>query len=499
MTEFSAILAVCFCAALAIFRSARVTTSLAWLSRRVSNKSKQHPQKKGDYPAFTILLPALREQTTVRETLEHFRSLNYPKDRFCIVVVTTEREKIDREQFRSSLASYSSTLWNCNAARPPLTGHLPGATVRSLLEQKAGKSYYEFQAAVYSAFEKELTTGELVEREAAQDGAPVFHIEAPANWLRKSGQLRYVINNLDEHLAGWPALPDCRYVAVYDFDARSDKDALLSASQISGFPALQQQPGLTVPRAKDGYGTAPSLFSILDGQLHARYCLTHELGSLLWDRRLHKLPGRWRLLARSSRHAVGIGLFIDRIQLPSLGGIPKEVDDLALGWQAAIKNLDFVPLNSPVWYDSYRTLKESKVSRRFIFSGYLTAVKEFQGESSTKKSWSLISRIWLSAGQFAFGALLYAALIVGAFVVQPQLTAAVVAFAYALLVADIARVHRLWAVYGVAPRMPFWLRLTALLLSPAALLWKGKGPRALLAERVRKSGVNPSVITKTER
>lgn len=62
-------------------------------SQRLIEKGVPEKKKEGKFPRIVIVLPVLREERIIEDTLEHFANLNYPQDRFSIVVVTTEKEK----------------------------------------------------------------------------------------------------------------------------------------------------------------------------------------------------------------------------------------------------------------------------------------------------------------------------------------------------------------------------------------------------------------------
>src|SRR5205823_2573226 len=105
-----------------------------------------------------------------------------------------------------------------------LTGHLPGVAVQELLAEPAA-DLVELTRRVEQARARWGVTADVVDAEAARINAVfgrrvVHRIGAPAREWFKAGQVRHAFDVLDDEMADWPALADCRYVGIYDFDAR---------------------------------------------------------------------------------------------------------------------------------------------------------------------------------------------------------------------------------------------------------------------------------------
>lgn len=434
---------------------------------------------------FVILLPALREQNLVESTLSHFTRLDYPPELIRVVVVTTARERLERERLRDGLTEYGRQLLAAPAtarAVDYLTGHLPETAVRRLLEARSQVGVVEFGQMVQSEFDASRTTYELVE-EHLDRWSPIVHvIEAPQEWRLKAGQVQYALDRIDELLTDWSALEDCLYVAVYDFDGRPVRDSLRwSECAARTGAALLQQPGLTVPA-----GPQPTMFAVLDGQLHSRFALRLELWMRLLDQCLVRLPRVVRAWSASAVHTVGNGLFIDRLQLETLGGIPSPVDDLALGWRAADTGRTVVPIRRLTFYDAYRSSREAARSRSFICRGYLVALRDslLLPDMVRPARYVHLARICGRLVQWAYGPLLRLLLLAFAAsqVLLPTLLTLILL--YVSFLTDIWNVRRTWRATFAGLNAE---RLTAssLLLSPIALAWYGQGPRRTLKAAIK--------------
>jgi len=474
-------------------RTVRTRAAAAWLTRT--------PRRGAGTPVepFVLLLPAFREQTLVRRTLAHFRDLDYPSELYRVVVITSERERDDRERLRGTLADYAERLWNAgHTGGPVLTGHLAGDAVAELLDRRPHLTREEFLTAVRTAFEQQPTTGALVAEAARGTGASAVHlVEAPRDRLGKAGQLQYALDELDRVLADWPELDRCSYVMINDFDARPVRGALSAAAVAAGAGApILQQAALAAPMS--AAHREVGWFALLDGQLHARWGLRAELAALLLDRRLARLPAGLDVVLRSSVHTVGNGLFLHRRGLVELGGLPEVVDDLALGWRAAAAGLPCEPVDSVVWYDAYHSREQASASRRFICRGHLDAFAELR-KTPTATSFSRglqLLKIHTRLAHWAVGPFARSGALALCALVLPWWTAVAVVVSYALLVVDMTVVHRLWRWGGFLTGVPRSKRLAAIVLGPVALLWFGAGARAHLLARALGRAAAPK---KTER
>ncbi len=74
----------------------RVRSSLAWL--RAHERDGTPPAPPGDSPHFVLLLPMLREQRIIADTVAAFCDLARAHPKTSVVLVTTERERAERDQ-----------------------------------------------------------------------------------------------------------------------------------------------------------------------------------------------------------------------------------------------------------------------------------------------------------------------------------------------------------------------------------------------------------------
>jgi cellulose synthase/poly-beta-1,6-N-acetylglucosamine synthase-like glycosyltransferase len=72
-------------------------------------------------PYISILVPARNESVVIENTIHHLRNLDYPKDKFEIVVVTDEKESLTSENDRQKVKETALLLFAGEKPREPLT------------------------------------------------------------------------------------------------------------------------------------------------------------------------------------------------------------------------------------------------------------------------------------------------------------------------------------------------------------------------------------------
>ncbi|VVB55729.1 Glycosyltransferase AglI [uncultured archaeon] len=73
----------------------------------------------GEYPYITILIPAFDESTVIERTIERFMKVDYPQDRYEILIATYESDNSTRDVVKKHMKIYSNVREAVNPKLPP--------------------------------------------------------------------------------------------------------------------------------------------------------------------------------------------------------------------------------------------------------------------------------------------------------------------------------------------------------------------------------------------
>lgn len=276
--------------------SVNTLSSLAWLRRasRINYPVANSP------PLIMLIIPVLREQRILADTVDYFTDLAEHYCRTVVVIVTTERERLEASRARNNDLSLPSTV---EIART-LAADAPSGVVRHLHLPDASGIMVD---QVNFAAQTELTR-------LAEDGVDLQQV----------------------------------WVAVYNADSRPDPATLnILAHLVEAAPApgpriLQQSALFTTNLHAFRYGARGAVLSGA-ALLQSRWTLAREIPRLRRQARQARSGCvRWTRLA----HCVGHGLFMRGDEFLANGGLPTETmnEDLAFGYLACASGTPIDPL-----------------------------------------------------------------------------------------------------------------------------------------------------------
>ncbi|MHB6904558.1 glycosyltransferase family protein [Streptomyces sp. DB-54] len=318
-------------------------------------------------PWLVVLLPMLREQALVPETMAAFTALDYPRERTAVVVITTEREETARRRDRDRLPVLAATS---HLAEAQLRGLFPRARCGDIAVQVNAAPREKRLAVLTELYDAEPTTRETVATLAEVQpavGLRLVHLHQPDTGGRKAGQLNHAINHLDGILGplGWHDEDDAdnTFLCVYDADAVPDVRTLNSFAEAATRhrartgrpPSLIQQQRLPLLGRRPFPSGATGL--ILAGEW--LYQLRRSLGIELARIRLMQwlttaqVPSPIRALLRPMIYGVGCGMTVHLPTVRDLGGFPEPMEDLGTGHRLSLLGADIAPAPIAVLDEPY--------------------------------------------------------------------------------------------------------------------------------------------------
>ncbi|KKQ98419.1 MAG: hypothetical protein UT24_C0004G0042 [Candidatus Woesebacteria bacterium GW2011_GWB1_39_12] len=354
----------------------------------VANKNVSYKKKstRATDEEFIICIPMLREQRVVSETLKYFSQLNYPKDKYHIVVVTTNKEiaeKTRMSRFLSELAGDVSQGKALKTIQDRYSGLFPFDQLRRVYEKYRLESYTVVFKKVKSIYKQLPTTFNLAIKEAEIINA---HFKSKLitvmNYPRSQGVMSHQINYVIKKLAKYKQSTNSIF-AVYNADSRPNPNTLRNVAyalkefeEETGIkPNIVQQSSLfTLNYSK--YSKTFTGYSLKAAALfQTKWTLVRELTRFRSQSRsviTYKDNFISKLFNTKISHCVGHGLFV-RFGILKNEYLPTETinEDLPFGFYQCCKGEPILPLPILENSETPDTLKGLMNQKRFWFTPYL--------------------------------------------------------------------------------------------------------------------------------
>lgn len=318
-----------------------------------------------DFPFIVIALPVLREQAILKQSLQFFSKLHYPKEKLKILVITTQKEILEKKLNSKCLNILAEDLLKQFPEEQIFEKYL-GLFPRNKLSWISKKAKKLNKKEILPFLEKEYkrtpTTIDLAKKYCCQLntelGAKIFvHVHYP----KRAGVMAHQLNFAAEHLEKFigPFNPKEIFLAVYNADSNPHLDTLLHLeydylhSKSKEPPRVYQQIAAYIknfyhyPKTLRGYLLKAS------SAVQTRWGVGSEISMLkrhwdFWSKKKLGVPlSFWeKIFKEPAAYCVGHGLFIRIDLLREVGGFPTETlnEDLPLGYYLCLKGVGIKPL-----------------------------------------------------------------------------------------------------------------------------------------------------------
>lgn len=288
-----------------------------------------------EYKNIYVLLPALREQKIVNETIEWFKKIKY-KGKIKYIIITTEREE------------HENKINNID----------------------------------------EITTSQLVDKKLNKIKDDRFlHIHYPKTNGNKSSQMNYAV---DEILKNETDLENT-YISVFDFDSKPDLNTfngLNKVAKLRNNPDAINQVPLCFKNYVEFSKDRSKIMLLLYALQHTiRSCAIEKMKLLVSSLTNLKVP----------QYFMGACMHIKLKSLIENDKFPIFVDDLTLGYRLSIKNGNFAYLPNYNYTLIPNKIYDYVNSAVLIFKGISTYISEIR-RSKGKNLWGKVKMFIAGTG-----------------------------------------------------------------------------------------------------
>lgn len=367
-----------------LFNLTDLVSNISWLLRKnkiYEQKGKLKPKKN-----FLICIPMLREQRVVANTLKYFSRLSYPKEKYRIIIVTTNKEIADKKRNSYRLKELALSIaegQNFSLIREKYLGLLPLNLLESVYKSHKLRKQSNILKRLKQIYLKFPTTFELANKLAKQINLKAGKkLIVVMNYPHTEGVMSHQINYIIRKLSKYKQYKNSIF-AVYNADSRPNLLTLKYVSQTladyeskTGIkPNIVQQSSLFTlnynkyPSTVTGYILkAASLFQ-------TKWTLVREL-SRFRSQSKHIIRcsdnAISKLIHTRISHCVGHGLFV-RFRLLANEYLPTETinEDLPFGYYQCCKGEPILPLPILENSETPETVKGLINQKRFWFTPYL--------------------------------------------------------------------------------------------------------------------------------
>jgi cellulose synthase/poly-beta-1,6-N-acetylglucosamine synthase-like glycosyltransferase len=349
---------------------------------------------------YYMVIPALREQAVISDTLRYFAKLKLDTKAFSVIVATTRRETYEHESNFQRLASVAKDLHNSIPLYRFLNkyaGVFDRLTLTKLWEElhsKPAKSTLGYIEKLHASYE---LTGQLVQALADEINGKMGRsdfiqlIEYPHTEGLVAHQINFAINSLTNRSSH-------DYIGIYNADSRPPLDTLIQAEEIiqvrssAHTPVIQQSSLFTLNVNNDD-----TSYSGKANAIHqSLWTLKHEITMLrLQSKHAPYLDDHPSILQQlwHTRFTVCVchGLFInsdyyDKLPLPE----NSVIEDTSYGLLQCLNHTPVVPLyaleNSESPTSLTAGISQKRTWFRLVFDLWDINISALKRETSTEST-----------------------------------------------------------------------------------------------------------------
>jgi len=367
-----------------IFNLKDLLSNLDWVKRE--NRLLKKYLNKSVNEKYIICIPMLREQRVIKETIKYFSKMDYPKDKYKIVIVTTNKEVVEKEKNKGDLKKLAKDLSRQISVKNLMERYLklfPKDVLGKVYKKYSGKEFNVVYKVIKKKYENLPTTHDLAILNAKSiNSLYKTKLISVINYPHIEGVMSHQINYAVDELAKEEGNADSIF-AVYNADSRPNLNTLRYVSyalkkfkdQTGVIPNLVQQSSLFTLNYQNYPNTIHGYILKAAGLFQTKWTLAKELTRFRsQSKNVIRVKDTFlsKLINTKISHCVGHGLFV-RFNVLSREYLPTETinEDLPFGYYQCCKGEPILPL--PVLENSEMpdTFKSLMNQKQIWFTPYL--------------------------------------------------------------------------------------------------------------------------------
>ena len=368
-------------------------SNITWLFKNNNQKLADFT----DVPFINIVIPVLREQNIILETVRHFEQIKYPKNKYKIYIITTEKESIEKSNLDkiSSLIKDVSLNQSLNYIKSKYLGLLSLELLEKMFNDYANKAIANLHDYILEIYNHYPITKEILEKDIKHHPNTEI-INYPNNNETATIQLNYGLEQIYQKSS------KDSWVCVYNADSRPNLDTFQAVAQTKtkyevnykkSANIIQQSSLFTLNLSKIR-NNLPGFLLQAGGLYQTRFTLIRELflfrsQSFFSNVKSNKFFDFF--FKTQSSYCVGHGMFINFDYFKSRNFYPVETlnEDVPFGYYTCVMNEPIIPLQLLENSDTPITISSLINQKTVWFNPFLELITCWKQATKQKKYISL--------------------------------------------------------------------------------------------------------------
>ena len=299
----------------------------------IGNKNKNEENKaviKEKEANILIVIPCLREQDIIVQTLEHFLDLTYNLDNVKLLVVTTQKEEFEKENNVYLKEQFIKDVKDNAELQKLINKYNKILSTNEIKEILKCSNLDNLEKIANDIIKNSRTTKKVIEKFIFERHLEekVYHFHYPNNEGIMADQLNYVLNNFEFKNEG------NYYFSVYNADSIPNKgtiEEVLKTIEQNDTPKVKQQYSVPISNWNE-LSNLMKGFSIYQSNFELRYGLINSYfpSKLLYT------------------YVVGHGMYIRVDILKQIGGFETKYwcEDIYMSYVLRNKNISIYPIRT---------------------------------------------------------------------------------------------------------------------------------------------------------